>query len=125
MKEKIYWFSQTGHILCGYLNFRDAVHIIILTIRLKKGVTEAKEIPVKVELEYNAVEREEANKSAIKEDKYSISGYFADNNGNILPNVNLAVYSENAQFIKTDDHGYFYVGNLERGNHEIYYINES
>ena len=97
----------------------------VLTIRLKKGVTEAKEIPVKVELEYNAVEREEANKSAIKEDKYSISGYFVDNNGNILPNVNLAVYSENAQFIKTDDHGYFYVGNLERGNHEIYYINES
>ena len=97
----------------------------VLTIRLKKGVTEAKEIPVKVELEYNAVEREEANKSAIKEDKYSISGYFVDNNGNALPNVNLAVYSEKAQFIKTDDHGYFYVGNLERGNHEIYYINES
>ena len=97
----------------------------VLTIRLKKGVTEAKEIPVKVELEYNAVEREEANKSAIKEDKYSISGYFVDNNGNALPNVNLAVYSEKAQFIKTDDHGYFYVVNLERGNHEIYYINES
>ena len=97
----------------------------VLTIRLKKGVIEAKEIPVKVELEYNAVEREEANKSAIKEDKYSISGYFVDNNGNALPNVNLAVYSEKAQFIKTDDHGYFYVGNLERGNHEIYYINES
>ena len=30
----------------------------VLTIRLKKGVIEAKEIPVKVELEYNAVERE-------------------------------------------------------------------
>lgn len=40
-ERKIYWFSQTGHILCGYLNFRDAVHIIILTIRLKRCFVQA------------------------------------------------------------------------------------
>lgn len=42
-----------------------------------------------------------------------------------MPNANIAVFSENPQFVTTDDYGYLYVGNLERGNHELYYIEKT
>ena len=96
-----------------------------LTIKLKKGSTEEKSIKVTVNLEFNAEEREKIDNTPIVENTYSISGYFADKEGNVLPNVNLAIFSETPRFVTTDDHGYFYVGGLERGRHEIYYINES
>ena len=96
-----------------------------LTVKLKKGATEAKDVEIKVELIFNAEEREEVDNTPITTKAYSISGYFVDKEGNAMPNANIAVYSENPQFVTTDDYGYFYVGNLERGNHELYYIEKT
>ena len=93
-----------------------------LEIKLKKVTLEEKRIPITVELEFNAEERDTIDTTPINEKVYSISGYFTDKEGNVIPNANVAVYSENPQFVKTDDYGYFYVGNLERGKHELYYI---
>lgn len=97
----------------------------VLTVRLKKGATEAKDVKIKVELIFNAEEREEIDNTPITSKVYSISGYFVDKEGNAIPNANIAVFSENPQFVTTDDYGYFYVGNLERGNHELYYIEKT
>ena len=97
----------------------------VLTVRLKKGITEAKDIKIKVELIFNAEEREEIDNTPITSKVYSISGYFVDKEGHAMPNANIAVFSENPQFVTTDDYGYFYVGNLERGNHELYYIEKT
>ena len=97
----------------------------VLTVRLKKGATEAKDVKIKVELIFNAEEREEIDNTPITSKVYSISGYFVDKEGNAMPNANIAVFSENPQFVTTDDYGYFYVGNLERGNHELYYIEKT
>ena len=97
----------------------------VLTVRLKKGVTEVKDIQIKIELIFNAEEREEIDTTPINEKVYSISGYFVDKEGKAMPNANIAVFSENPQFVTTDDYGYLYVGNLERGNHELYYIEKS
>ena len=97
----------------------------VLTVRLKKGITEAKDVKIKVELIFNAEEREEIDNTPITSKVYSISGYFVDKEGNAMPNANIAVFSENPQFVTTDDYGYFYVGNLERGNHELYYIEKT
>ena len=97
----------------------------VLTVRLKKGATEAKDVKIKVELIFNAEEREEIDTTPITSKVYSISGYFVDKEGNAMPNANIAVFSENPQFVTTDDYGYFYVGNLERGNHELYYIEKT
>ena len=96
-----------------------------LTVRLKKGVTEVKDIQIKIELIFNAEEREEIDTTPINEKVYSISGYFVDKEGKVIPNANIAVFSENPKFVETDDYGYFYVGNLERGKHELYYIEKS
>ena len=93
-----------------------------LEIKLKKVTLEEKRIPITVELEFNAEERDTIDTTPINEKVYSISGYFTDKEGNVIPNANIAVFSENPQFVKTDDYGYFYVGNLERGKHELYYI---
>ena len=93
-----------------------------LEIKLKKVTLEEKRIPITVELEFNAEERDTIDTTPINEKVYSISGYFTDKEGNVIPNANVAVFSENHQFVKTDDYGYFYVGNLERGKHELYYI---
>ena len=57
--------------------------------------------------------------------KKTPEGDFVDKEGNAVPNANIAVFSENPQFVITDDYGYFYVGNLERGKHELYYIEKS
>ena len=97
----------------------------VLTVRLKKGITEAKDVKIKVELIFNAEEREEIDNTPITSKVYSISGYFVDKEGHAMPNANIAVFSENPQFVTTDDYGYFYVGNLERGNHELYYIEKT
>ena len=96
-----------------------------LTVKLKKGATEAKDVEIKVELIFNAEEREEIDNTPITTKVYSISGYFVDKEGKAMPNANIAVFSENPQFVTTDDYGYIYVGNLERGNHELYYIEKS
>ena len=96
-----------------------------LTIKLKKGSTEEKNIKVKVNLEFNAEEREEIDNTPIVEKVYSISGYFVNKEGNAIPNADIAVFSETPRFVTTDDYGYFYVGGLERGNHELYYIEKS
>ena len=93
-----------------------------LQLKLKKAAIEEKRIPITVELEFNAEERDTIDTTPINEKVYSISGYFTDKEGNVIPNANVAVFSENPQFVKTDDYGYFYVGNLERGKHELYYI---
>ena len=97
----------------------------VLTVKLKRGITEAKDVKIKVELIFNAEEREEIDTTPIETKAYSISGYFVDKEGNAVPNANIAVFSENPQFVTTDDYGYFYVGNLERGKHELYYIEKS
>ena len=96
-----------------------------LQLKLKKAAIEEKKIPITIELIFNAEERDEVDTTPINEKAYSISGYFVDKEGNVLPNANVAVYSEDAQFVKTDDYGYFYVGNLERGKHELYYIDKT
>jgi len=96
-----------------------------LEIKLKKVTLEEKRIPITVELEFNAEERDTIDTTPINEKVYSISGYFTDKEGNVIPNANVAVFSENPQFVKTDDYGYFYVGNLERGKHELYYIDKA
>ena len=97
----------------------------VLTVKLKRGITESKDVKIKVELIFNAEEREEIDTTPIETKAYSISGYFVDKEGNAVPNANIAVFSENPQFVITDDYGYFYVGNLERGKHELYYIEKS
>ena len=93
-----------------------------LEIKLKKVTLEEKRIPITVKLEFNAEERDTIDKTPITSKVYSMSGYFTDKEGNVIPNANVAVFSESPQFVKTDDYGYFYVGNLERGKHELYYI---
>ena len=96
-----------------------------LQLKLKKAAIEEKRIPITVELEFNAEERDTIDTTPITKKVYSISGYFTDKEGNVIPNANVAVFSENPQFVKTDDYGYFYVGNLERGKHELYYIDKT
>ena len=96
-----------------------------LQLKLKKGTIEEKKVPITIELIFDAEERDEIDSTPILNKVYSISGYFVDKNGKVVPNANIAVFSENPQFVTTDDYGYFYVGNLERGKHELYYIDKT
>ena len=96
-----------------------------LTVELKKAALEDEEVELKCVLDVNAVERDTVGEEEIPEGEastYSIYGYFKDEEGNLVTNENLVVYSETPHYVTTDNRGYFYVDGLETGTHEIYYV---
>ena len=98
-----------------------------VTATLKKVSTEAITENFTCTIEASAVERTEAgvgNEILGEVNTYSMYGYFTDENGEVIQNANLVVYSETPHYATTDEYGYFYVEGLEVGTHEIYYVGE-
>ena len=55
---------------------------------------------------------------------YVLEGYYVDDNETIIPNADLVIYSETPHYVTTDSKGFFILGGLEQGEHEVYYVND-
>lgn len=64
----------------------------------------------------------EMKENQIPSSTYSLYGYLKNENGDIVPNAILVIYSDTPHYVTTDIRGYFYVDGLEDGSHEIYYL---
>ena len=95
-----------------------------VTIELIKASTSILNPTISCELVSTAEERSATAETVITDSSYEITGTLTDEEGNILANKNLVVYSETPHYVTTDDYGFFYVNGLEKGSHEIYYVNE-
>ena len=100
------------------------IHKGTVTSELLKVQTESKDIEFECEIEVKATERTSRGSSIAELNSYAISGTLKDEYGNILPNTDLVVYSNTPHEVTTDNNGYFYVENLEKGIHEIYLKSE-
>ena len=92
-------------------------------VELIKASTSILNPTISCELVSTAEERSATAETVITDSSYEITGTLTDEEGNILANKNLVVYSETPHYVTTDDYGFFYVNGLEKGSHEIYYIN--
>ena len=92
-------------------------------VELIKASTSILNPTISCELVSTAEERSATAETVITDSSYEITGTLIDEEGNILANKNLVVYSETPHYVTTDDYGFFYVNGLEKGSHEIYYIN--
>ncbi|MCH5167795.1 MAG: InlB B-repeat-containing protein [Erysipelotrichales bacterium] len=96
-----------------------------ITITLRKSVVEDLQVELNCELKVEAGEREALGTNEINEirpNTFSLYGYFVDAEENPVRNARLVMYSEEPKYIKTDSRGYFYISGLEKGEHELYYI---
>ena len=93
-------------------------------VELIKASTSILNPTISCELVSTAEERSATAETVITDSSYEITGTLIDEEGNILANKNLVVYSETPHYVTTDDYGFFYVNGLEKGSHEIYYVNE-
>ena len=93
-------------------------------VELIKASTSILNPTISCELVSRAQERNATAETVITDSSYEITGTLIDEEGNILANKNLVVYSETPHYVTTDDYGFFYVSGLEKGSHEIYYVNE-
>ena len=96
-----------------------------LTVELIKQSTEERTVTLHCELVADAIERTEVNNNIISADTYTLSGYFEDEENQLVTNANLVIYSETPHYVTTDNYGYFAVTGLEKGEHEIYYLASS
>ena len=92
-------------------------------VELIKASTSILNPTISCELVSTAEERNATAETVITDSSYEITGTLTDEEGNILANKNLVVYSETPHYVTTDDYGFFYVNGLEKGSHEIYYVN--
>ena len=92
-------------------------------VELIKASTSILNPTISCELVSTAEERSATAETVITDSSYEITGTLTDEEGNILANKNLVVYSETPHYVTTDDYGFFYVNGLEKGSHEIYYVN--
>ena len=110
-----------------YIGARES-KVGILTVEQKKSTISQREYNIECEIISDATELtervEEVEVPVGKTTDYSLYGYFVDENQVKIPNATLVVYSETPHYVKTDTRGYFYVGGLEEGTHEIYYLKE-
>lgn len=95
-----------------------------LTITLTGLVTENVNSTIECSLNSDAVERTDVMENAIYDPTYQITGTLQDENGNPLEMKKLVVYSETPHYVETDNFGFFYVGGLEKGQHEIYFLDD-
>lgn len=94
-----------------------------IEIELLKGVVEEENISINCELKTNPLERTSVGDDVVPHGDYAITGYFVNEDGFPVSNAYLTVYSDVKHIVKTDIYGYFHVEGLERGEHEIYYLN--
>lgn len=100
----------------------------VLVAELMNATVEDKEVRLTCQIEATPIERDSVVEDSPNEGEittYSLYGYFVNKDGEIIPNADLVIYSGTPHYVRTDSRGYFYVEGLERGSHEIYYLNES
>ena len=81
------------------------------------------EVTIECIINANALERDSLNEDEIQSaGEYVIEGYYVDENNNPLANKNLVIFSETPHYVTTDETGYVFYNGLERGKHEVYYL---
>ncbi len=94
-----------------------------LTITLKKSVVEDVSKDINCELTINAIERTSKEEQQ-EPSTYSFGGILMGGDETPIANGKVIVYSKVPHEVTTDEKGYLYVEGLDRGSHEIYYVNE-
>lgn len=96
-----------------------------IKVTLNRALLEDTTIEFTCNIVAEAGERTNAAVGTFNNQNYSVSGYFVDESGNNVSNANLVIFSSTPHYVTTDIYGYFYVENLERGEHEIYFLDDS
>lgn len=96
-----------------------------LKVTLKKAVIDEQNLKFSCTLNIVATERTSAISSDVNYPKYILSGIFLDETENPIKNASLVIYSDDPKYITTSSDGSLNPVSLERGNHEIYYIDKS
>ncbi len=93
-----------------------------LTITLKKSVVEDISKDINCQLTINAIERTSKEEQQ-EASTYSFGGILMNSDETPIANSKVIVYSKVPHEVTTDENGYLYVEGLDRGSHEIYYVN--
>mgnify|MGYP003290330998 CR=1 FL=1 len=98
-----------------------------LTLELKKSnAGEDLNVSIDCTISANAVERTELNDSdVLSGTSFIIEGVYSDENGNILNGANLVIFSDTPHYVTTDQNGYLFYNGLEKGEHEIYHVEDT
>ena len=96
-----------------------------LKITLKKAVIDEQNFKFSCTLNVVAKERSSSIIGDVNYPKYALTGTFVDNNEVPIKNANLVVFSTTPKYLTTSSDGSINLVNLERGNHEIYYVNDT
>ena len=98
-----------------------------LTIEQTKSyIGEDLNVTISCTINANALERDTLNEDEIQTaGEYVIEGYYKDESNGIISNANLIIFSETPHYVTTDESGYLFYNGLERGNHEIYHVDDT
>ena len=95
----------------------------LIIIQTKSYVGEELKVPINCTMEANAVERDSLGEE-IPSTIYLLEGIYKDENGQVIPNANLVIFSNTPHYVTTDETGYMFYNGLEYGDHEIYQIDK-
>lgn len=94
------------------------------TITVSETITEDTEITC--EMNITPLERTEVNEDILTSDNtYVVYGTYVGEDSTPIANANLVIYSSTPHYTTTDEEGYLFYNGIERGVHEIYYVNDT
>ena len=98
-----------------------------LTLELKKSnAGEDIDVTIMCTISANAIERTELNENEIATNTtYIIEGNYVSETGTAIANANLVIFSDTPHYVTTDENGYLFYNGLEKGKHEIYYVEDT
>ena len=98
-----------------------------LTLELKKSnAGEDIDVTIECTIDANAIERTKLNENEIATNTtYVIEGNYVNENGTAIANANLVIFSDTPHYVTTDENGYMIYNGLERGEHEIYHVEDT
>lgn len=83
-------------------------------------------VSIECTINANAVERSSLGTNDLSViNGYILEGNYVDEEENAIQNANLVVFSDTPHYVTTDENGYFICSGLERGSHEIYYVEDT
>ena len=92
----------------------------------KSYVGEDLEVTIECTIDANAIERTSLNTEDLDlAGTYVIEGTYMNSGNSKLANKNLIIFSDTPHYVKTDANGYLFYDGLERGSHEIYYVEDT
>ncbi|MDE6292085.1 MAG: InlB B-repeat-containing protein, partial [Bacilli bacterium] len=99
-----------------------------IRVTLKRATLEQFNVGISCKLVVDVIEREDLAEDnpdfggdfGDEVTKHGVSGYVVNADNQILPNVNLVIYSATPNYVTTNAEGYFEIDTLSLGSHEAY-----